>query len=91
MIMLRYRNSFNRCPCTTQIREAVAVDTLLGVLVVLSRREACFLEEFVENFQDFRDWLYAQVDSDTTEDNAYILAIRNVIEKFEELELDEAF
>ena len=43
------------------------------------------MEEFIEKFNEFRDWLYDQ------EINSPGISIVQIVKKFEELELDEAF
>ena len=43
------------------------------------------MEEFIEKFNEFRDWLYDQ------EINSPGTSIVQIVKKFEELELDEAF
>ena len=45
------------------------------------------MEEFIENFNEFRRWLYDKVEN--SEENNDIF--REVIEKFEELGLKNAF
>lgn len=47
------------------------------------------MEEFIENFNEFRDWLYqAQTDCSTPEQRE---ALDMVVRKFEMLNLNDAF
>ena len=45
------------------------------------------MEEFIENFNEFRRWLYDKVENSEEDNNTF----REVIEKFEELGLQDAF
>lgn len=45
------------------------------------------MEEFIENFNEFRTWLYDKVENSEEHNDAF----REVIEKFEELGLQDAF
>ena len=45
------------------------------------------MEEFIENFNEFRRWLYDKVENSEEDNNTF----REVIEKFEELGLKNAF
>ena len=45
------------------------------------------MEEFIEYFNEFRTWLYDKVENSEENNNTF----REVIEKFEELGLQDAF
>lgn len=47
------------------------------------------MDEFVENFNDFRDWLYEYQERCETDEEREI--VDTIIDKFEELELDTCF
>ena len=45
------------------------------------------MEKFIENFNEFREWLYNKVENSEENNDTF----RKVIEKFEELGLQNAF
>ena len=45
------------------------------------------MEEFIENFNEFREWLYDKVENSEENNDTF----REVIEKFEELGLQNTF
>lgn len=45
------------------------------------------MEEFIENFNEFREWLYDKVENSEENNDTFI----EVIEKFEDLSLQNAF
>lgn len=45
------------------------------------------MEEFIENFNEFRKWLYDKVENSEENNDTF----REVIEKFEELGLQDVF
>ena len=45
------------------------------------------MEEFIENFNEFREWLYDKVENSEENNDTF----REVIEKFEDLGLQNAF